>query len=341
MNAFPSSLNSHFVRPTGLALATLAAALALAACEPAVPNANAASAAAQVPPSVPVARALASLDTPAEALVARVEAAQRVELHARVAGPVDAVLFREGETVKAGQALFQLDARPFDAAVARAKADLKVARARESLAASEADRARLMQVDRSISAEEAERRAAAYAEAQARSSAAEAVLQTAQLEREFTTVRAPISGRIGRALVTPGNFVAAGNGAGALTSIVSVDPLHVHVDVAERLLPTDMRSVGAKGWKARILDADGRKELAVAPIDFSNHSIETATGTLRLRARIDNPRIGLLPGQYVRVELQGGQRQAALLVAAMADLRRSLRATMTDSANQWPRSSTT
>jgi multidrug efflux system membrane fusion protein len=306
------------LRPTALALATLAAAIALAACQPVVNPAEAsAPATAAEPPPVAVAKAQPS-SAPAESLVARVEAAQKVELHARVAGPVEQVLFREGELVKAGQALFQIDPRPFDAAVARARADLKVARAREALAASEAERARLMQADRAIAAEEAERRAAAHAEAQARSAAAEAALQTAQLDREFSTVRAPISGRIGRALATPGNFVAAGNGGAALTSIVSVSPLHVHVDVAERLLPTGARGTGLPGWKARILDADGRQELALAPIDFSHHSIESATGTLRLRARIDQPKAGLMPGQYVRVELQGAAQAPALLVPDQA-----------------------
>jgi multidrug efflux system membrane fusion protein len=313
MKPISNPLSHRALRPTALALATLTAAISLTACKPVVNPAEASPPAAAEAPAVAVARAQAS-SAAAESLVARVEAAQKVELHARVAGPVDRVLFREGQFVKAGQALFQIDPRPFDAAVARARADLKVARARETLAASEVERAKLLQADRALAAEELERRLAAHAEAQARSAAAEAALQTVQLDRDFSTVRAPISGRIGRTLVTPGNFVAAGNGSAALTSIVSVSPLHVHVDVAERLLPASARGSGLPALTARVLDADGRQELAMAPIDFSHHSIESATGTLRLRARIDKPMPGLMPGQYVRVELQGPTRSSALLV---------------------------
>jgi multidrug efflux system membrane fusion protein len=235
-----------------------------------------------------------------------------------VAGPVDAVLFREGDLVRAGQPLFQIDPRPFDAAVARARAELKLAHAREALTSSEAERAKLMHTDRAIAVEELDRRVAAHAEAQARRAAAEAALQTAALDRDFTLVRAPISGRIGRALVTAGNFVDMGNQAAPLASIVSIAPLHVHFDVSDpgvlEHLAADRGTGGIKNWKARILDADGRRELAEAPVDFADHSIEAATGTQRLRARVDAPHPRLLPGQFVRIQLATGQREPALLV---------------------------
>jgi multidrug efflux system membrane fusion protein len=247
--------------------------------------------------------------------VARVEAAQQVELQARVSGPIESVLFREGDTVRAGQPLFQIDPRPYDAALARARAELQLARAREALTATEAERARQLHADAAMAGEEMERRVAAHAEAQARRAAAEAALQTAQLERDFTLVRAPIHGRIGRALVTPGNFVAAGGNPTPLATLVSVAPLHVHIDVADRgVLQRLAESRGAKGWSARILDADGRRELAQAPIDFSNHSIDAATGTVRLRARVDAAVPGLMPGQYVRTQLATGATQPVLVV---------------------------
>lgn len=295
-------------------LAVVAAAV-LAACQPAMRDAQAAAAAAPVAPSVPVARVRSVAVDAGPIQVARVEAAQRVELQARVSGPIDAVLFREGDRVRTGQPLFQIDPRPYDAALARARAEVQLARARETLTAGEAERARQLHADRAIAVEEMERRAAAHAEAQARRAAAEAALQTAQLERDFTLVRSPIDGRIGRALVTVGNVVAAGGQAAPLATLVSIAPLHVHVDVADRgLLQQLAGNHSAKGWKARILDADGRRELAVAPIDFTNHSIEAATGTVRLRARIDSPTPGLMPGQYVRVQLTTGAAQQMLLV---------------------------
>ncbi len=296
------------------AISVLAAAV-LAACQPAVPDAQASPAAAAPAPTVPVAfvRSVAMEAGPTQ--VARVEAAQQVELRARVSGPIEAVLFREGEAVRTGQPLFQIDPRPYEAALARARAELQLAKAREALTAGEAERARALHTDRAIAAEEMERRTAAHAEAQARRAAAEAAVQTAQLDRDFTLVRSPIDGRIGRALVTAGNIVASGSNATPLATLVSISPLHVHIDVADRALRQRLADrQGAKGWKARIVDADGQRELALAPIDFTNHSIDAATGTVRLRARVDAAVAGLMPGQYVRAQLATGAARPVLLV---------------------------
>lgn len=298
-------------------LAVLAAAV-LVACQPALPDANAATPAVAEPPSVPVARVMQSQLEATHTQVARVEPSQRVDLRPRVTGPVESVLFREGDLVRAGQPLFQIDPRPFDANLARARAELQLAQVHEAHTASEAERAKAMRADGAMAIEAFERRVAAHAEARARRAAAEAALQAAALDREFTLVRAPISGRIGRALVTEGNFVASGSGATPLTSIVSIAPLHLHFDVSDpgvlTRLVADRGTSGMKDWRARILDAEGRHELAEAPVDFADHSIEAATGTLRLRARVDAPPAGLIPGAFVRVRLATGQREPALLV---------------------------
>jgi membrane fusion protein, gold/copper resistance efflux system len=316
-NAHPHQAPRQRSLPGTLAVAAIAVAAAavLAACQPAVPDARAAAVDAPSAPAVPVALVRAATLDAGPTQVARVEAAQRVDLQPRVAGPIDAVLFREGDVVRAGQPLFQIDPRPYDAALARARAELQLATASEALTATEAERARTLHAERVIAAEEMERRVAMHAGAQARRAAAEAALQAAQLDRDFTLVRAPIHGRIGRALVTAGNVVAAGAGATALTTLVSVSPLHVHIDVADRgLLQRLADDGGAKGWRARVLDADGKRQLAQAPIDFTNHSIDAATGTVRLRARIDTPTPALMPGQYVRVQLATGAAQPVLLV---------------------------
>ncbi len=287
----------------------------LAGCQPAVQDMPTAKTAVQAAPTVPVARALSVTVDAGPMQVARVEAAQQVELQARVSGPINAVLFREGDVVRAGQPLFQIDPRTYDAAVARARSEVELTRAREILTSSEVERARQLHADRAIAAEELDRRVAAHAEAQARRAAAEAALQTAQLERDFTLVHSPIDGRIGRALVTTGNFVTAGSNPTALATLVSIAPLHVHIDVADQGLFDRLGDgQGAKGWRARIFDADGQRELAQAPIDFMNHSIDAATGTVRLRARIDAPSSRLMPGQYVRVQITTGAAVPVLLV---------------------------
>ena len=314
-----SQLFSPVLRPMYRTLATggaaVIAAAALVACQPAVTEAQATAAPVAQPLAVTVAPVVTATIDAATPQVGRVEAAQRVELQPRVAGLVDAVLFREGDLVRVGQPLFQIDPRPFDAALARSRAELELARARESLAATEAERARQLHAERAIAAEEFERRSAAHAEARARRAAAEAALQTAQLDRDFTLVRSPIHGRIGRALITAGNVVSAGSNATVLASLVSVAPLHVHFDVADRGVIEQLAAQrGTRGWTARILDADGQRELAQAPIDFSNHSIDAATGTLRLRARVDRAQAQLMPGQYVRVQLVTGRAAPALMV---------------------------
>lgn len=300
-------------RTASIALSLLAAA-ALAACQPVVAPAKAAAAAA--PPAVPVAPVTELSIETGPTQVARVEAAERVELRARVSGPIEAVLFKEGDLVRAGQPLLRIDARTFDAVVLRAQAEFNLAAAREALARSEATRAERLASEQAISAEEAERRIAAHAEARARRDAAAAALHSAQLDREFAVVRAPISGRIGRALVTAGNIVGAGANAAPLASIVSVAPLHVHFDVADAAVIARLGATrSTAGWQARLLDADGQRELARAPIDFADNEIVASTGTLRLRARIDQPGpTRLLPGQFVRVQLATGASQSALAV---------------------------
>jgi multidrug efflux system membrane fusion protein len=225
------------------------------------------------------------------------------------------VLFREGDVVAAGQPLFHIDARTYEAAVSRATADVQLARVRESLTRDEAERARILASERAIADEEAQRRQAAHAEAQARLAAAEAALQTAQLDREFTVVRAPIAGRIGRALVTSGNMVSAGPAQAPLATLVATTPLHVHFDVAERAVVDQLAALRARhGGQVQVLDAEGRRVLARAPIDFADHSIEAGTGTLRLRARVDAPPPQLVPGGFARVQLTTGKAQPTLLV---------------------------
>lgn len=302
---------------TGSLALTSAALLAalLAACQPAVTDAGAAPTSEPAPMPVAAARVASTQIAGGTVQMARVEAAQQVELRPRVAGAIVAVLFREGELVREGQPLFQIDPRPFQMAVSRARADMLLARTREAMTSSEASRARQLHASQAIASEEVERRASAHAEAQARLAYAEAALQSAQLELDFSLVRAPITGRVGRALVTVGNLVGAGQGAAPLTTLVSPAPLHVHFDLADRQLLRQLSdSASTAGWRALILDEDGQHTLAHAPVDFRHHSIDPATGTLRLRARVDRPQQGLLPGQVVRVSLDTGRRDPTLTV---------------------------
>lgn len=309
----PLATRASYAKSAIAAGLSLLAAAAIVGCQPVAGEARAQAPAAAPAPTVSVALAREQALAPQFAQVGRVEAAQRVEIRARVGGHVEAVLFREGELVRAGQPLFRIDPRPFDVALQRAKADLQLAQAKEGLARSEAERAQRLAKEHAISAEEAERRAAAHAEAVARSAAAQAQVQSAALDREFATITAPVTGRIGRALVTAGNYVAAG-AAQSLATLTSAAPMHVYFEVGD---PALVREIAAHArsakWQARILDAQGGALLATAPVDFVDNEMGDQTGTLRLRARIDKPVDGVLPGQFVRVQLAGTPRASIVV----------------------------
>lgn len=299
------------------AVLSVSAAAIMVACQPAIGVAAASAPAAAAPlPVVSVATVQQRAVQPMVSHVGRVEAARRVEIRPRVAGHIDAVLFREGELVRAGQPLVRIDTRPFDAVLARAQADLSLARAQEQRARSEAERARKLAAEQAIAVEEAERRQGQWAEAQARSAAAQAAVQAAALEREFAVITAPIDGRMGRALVTAGNYVGAGASQAPLATLVAVAPLHVHFDVSDPALVGQLAGTrqGGQGgkWQAHVVDSQQGQALAHAPVDFVDNEIAASAGTLRLRARIDKPVPGLLPGQMVRVQLAGEARDSLL-----------------------------
>lgn len=295
-----------------LVAALAAGAAALIACQPLVAPAQAA-AGSPAAPQVTVAPVEQRPVAPVFAQVGRVEAAQRVEIRARVAGHLDAVLFREGQIVRAGQPLFRIDTRPYDAAWGKARAELMLARAQEAQARNEAERAQRLLGEQAIARQEAERRAAAHAEAQARVASAEAALQSATLDREFALVTAPATGRIGRALVTAGNYVAAGAQGAPLATLTTVAPLHVYFDVGDAELISQIATRRDTGrWHARIVDAHSGAPIANAPVDFVDHEVVARAGTLRLRARVDRAE-GLMPGQFVRVQLAGEPRDSLLV----------------------------
>jgi multidrug efflux system membrane fusion protein len=309
----PLSRAASYRRTAWTAVLSVIAAATIAACQPAVAPAQAAAGAAPAP-AVTVAAVQERAVQPLFAQVGRVEAARRVEIRPRVGGHIEAVLFREGEIVRAGQPLLRIDTRPFDIALERARADLQLAQARESLARSEAERAGRLAQQQAIAQEEVERRTATWKEAQARAAAAQAAVQAAALDREFAIVTAPMEGRIGRALVTAGNYVAAGAAGSPLATLTAVAPLHVYFDVGDAALIGQLTAQRKPGqWQAKVLDPHSGAELANAPVDFVDNEMAGQAGTLRLRARIDAPAAGLVPGQFVRVQLAGAA-QPSLLV---------------------------
>lgn len=252
----------------------------------------------------------------------RVEAAETIVLRPRVSGHIVKVNFQEGQTVNRGDLLFEIDARNYRAALSRAEADLASAQAQASLARSMATRAQRLIASNAVSTEDLEQRLAAAAQAEARVQFAQAAVETATLELDFTQVRAPISGRAGRALVTAGNLVSPEEQESILTTLVSVDPVHVYFDSDERtyLRYTRMVRAGERPDESNggvpvnvgLVGEEGHPHVGL--VNFIDNRVDADTGTVRMRGTLPNPDGLLTPGLYARVRLQGsGPFQAVLI----------------------------
>lgn len=283
---------------------------------------QASEAGAPPPPSVSVAPVLIKPVSQWDEFSGRIEAIENVELRPRVSGYIDRVNYTEGQEVKKGDVLFTIDARSYRADLARAQAELARARTQAELGRSEAERARKLSELQAISTEEYEQRRAAAAQAQANVAAAQAAVDSARLNLEWTQVRAPINGRAGRALVTAGNLVTAGDSASVLTTLVSLDKVHVHFDADERAF-LRYAEMARKG--ERPSERDGKVPVQVAladdqgfpysgTVDFLDNQVDRSTGTIRARAVLDNQDRLFTPGLYARVRLLGsGEFKAALV----------------------------
>ena len=223
----------------------------------------------------------------------RLEAVNTVAVRPRVSGYVAAVRFEEGAIVSRGDLLFVIDARPFQAEVDRLRAELLRARATIQRATSELQRAERLSTENAISHEELDRRAAFAQESAAQASAIEATLRAAELNLEFTRVTAPISGRVGRAIVTEGNLVSTGPGeATLLTTVVSLDPIYASFDADEQ---TFLRygDLARAGKRASARQSGLPIQMALAgddafpregKMDFLDNQMDPTTGTIGARA---------------------------------------------------------
>ncbi len=272
------------------------------------------------PPEVDVAPVLAEAVTVRETFTGRLEAPESVQLRPRVTGYIQEVAFAEGELVEAGDLLFQIDPRPYEARVRAARAEVFQARSQKDLAEKEALRAGRLLQNRAISQEEYDQRQAALANARARVDAAEAALDTAELDLEYTRVTAPVSGRAGRAQITKGNLARADQTL--LTTVVSIDPLHVYFDSNESAaLSSQPLLNGGKGGTTLRIGLSGDEGFPRRGVlDYIGNRLDADTGTLQYRAVLDNPEGRLRPGQFARVEMPVTRLEQAILVRRQAVL---------------------
>ena len=258
----------------------------------------------------------------------RVEAIDTVQIRPRVSGYIESVNFAEGAEVKEGDVLFVIDQRPYRAELSRAEAALARAHTQSTLADAQAVRARKLLDTNAISREEYDERIAAQAQGSSDVDAAEAAAVVARLNLEFTEIRSPIDGRAGEALVTEGNLVQA-EAATLLTSVVSVDPVHIYFNADEQayLRYTSLTNGNTESPQETCLPvlaglANDEDYPHRGCLDFVDNQLDPATGTIRARALLENDDRMFTPGLFARVRLTGSTPLPALLIdekAVMAD----------------------
>jgi multidrug efflux system membrane fusion protein len=279
--------------------------------------------------------ALASAATPAVPVMVRTLAEQKVriwsefsgrlqavdvaEIRPEVGGRITEVLFEDGQTVKAGEVIFVIDPRPYEAAVARAEANLASARTNAGFAKQDRDRAAALIGSQTMTQRDFDQRGNASRVADAAVQTAEADLKRARLDLEHAHMVAPISGRASRPEITVGNLVQAGPGAPLLTTIVSNDTVYAGFEVDEQTYVESVRAAASgRDQERRIpvqLSLPGDKGHVYGGTIYSfDNRIDAASGTIRARAKFDNADGALLPGMFVSVKLAEGAERDELLI---------------------------
>jgi membrane fusion protein, multidrug efflux system len=313
----PQDFDTHRLRGIRPLIALLA--LTLSACSEKPPQQPAAAA-----PPVTVAQPVKRTVTDWDEFTGRFEAVEEVQVRARVGGYVTNVEFRDGAIVNAGDLLYLIDSRPFEAVATQADGQLSDARAKVELAKRELDRALTLTLNQTVTEATVDQRRQALQAAHAAEMQAEGALKAAQLNVEFTHVMAPIKGRVSRHLVTPGNLVqGSDNGASTLlTTIVSLDPIYIYFDVDEATYLKNNR-LWFEGKRPSSRDTPNPVQIALSgetkpshdgKMDFVDNRLDVSTGTLRSRALVPNKDLSVLPGQFGRVRLIGSSPYEALLI---------------------------
>lgn len=325
MKLFCSSHSNKWtlrLRPVPFALAC---ALSLTACGKDSPPP--AQSAATSPPQIAVGVVTA---VPSEVgviteLPGRIEASRVAQVRARSAGILQKRLFAEGSDVKAGQPLFRIDAAPYEAAAQSARATLARAEATLVQTSTQLERFRPLVAANAISKQDFVNAEAAQKQAQAEVAAAKAALRSADINLGYASVTAPISGRIGQALVTEGALVGQGE-ATPLAVIQQINPVYVNFTqsateafkLRKAMDEGKLKAAGQQAAEVRVVLDDGSVYETSGKLLFSDLSVDASTGQVTLRAEIPNPKGLLLPGLYVRIRMEQAQATNAIAVPQQA-----------------------
>jgi membrane fusion protein (multidrug efflux system) len=258
-------------------------------------------------------------------LPGRLEASRVAQVRSRAAGIVQKRLFREGSDVKADQALFEIDAAPYRATFESAQASLARAEANLMQATAQAERFKPLAEAQAISQQDYVNAQAAQKQAAADVAMAKATVQNARINLGYASVSAPISGRIGRALVTEGALVGQGE-ATPLAVIQQIDPMYVNftqsaaevMKLRRALEGGQLKRAGAQAASVRVILEDGSTYARPGKLLFSDLTVDATTGQITLRAELPNPGAALLPGLYVRVLLEQAQASNAITLPQQA-----------------------
>ncbi|CAI0849644.1 efflux RND transporter periplasmic adaptor subunit [Serratia quinivorans] len=315
MPSQPNSLFHSHRRQSGIGISTRLSAVALLVALLAGCDNSAAQNAAPPPPAVSTADVVIKPISQWDAFNGRIEAVQSVQLRPRVSGYIDKVNYTEGDEVKKGQVLFTIDDRTYRAAREQAQAELVRARNQAALARSESGRTEKLIGSQAISTEVWEQRRSSAAQAQSNVLAAQAQFDLAQLNLDFTRVIAPIDGRASRAMITAGNLVTTGDSASVLTTLVSLDKVYVYFDVDEATFlryQNDGRRTTKLPVKVGLVGEDGYPHQGI--VDFTDNQLNAGTGTIRMRALLENAERRFTPGLFARVQMPGSAEFNAMLI---------------------------
>ena len=310
------------VRPL---LAVGAAVIVLSAC-----GKSDGKAAGGAPPQMPAPEVGVVTATPGDVglvteLPGRVEASRTAQVRARAAGILQQRLFKEGSDVKAGQPLFRIDPAPYAAAAESARASLAKAQANLAQASAQVERYRPLVGANAISKQDFVNAEATEKQAQADVAAAKAAVRTAEINLGYASVTSPISGRIGRALVTEGALVGQGE-ATALAVVQQIDPVYVNFtqsasdvfQLRRAMENGQLKRAGSEAASVKLVLTDGTEYAQPGKLLFTDLSVDATTGQVTLRAEVPNPKGELLPGLYLRVRIEQAQASNAITLPQQA-----------------------
>lgn len=272
-------------------------------------------------PQVVVAKPVVRDVVDRDEFIGRFQAAEEVQIRARVGGYLEAINFKDGQLVKEGDQLFEIDQRPFLTALNQARANLAVATASRTYAQAQFDRVNSLVKSGSQTMSTLDDRRRELDSAEANVQGSQATLDRADLDLTYSRITAPLGGRIDRHQISVGNLVQADQTV--LTSIVMLDPIDFYFDIDERRLLNyaetarkngEVLQSGGGGLKVSATLGDRDHTKFEGTLDFAENRVDPQTGTLRARARFANPNFALQPGLFGRVELEGSNSYQAVLI---------------------------